>query len=160
MTTHTKDPMTTTVSSHHLGMLTDLLQLNRDAVAGFEAAATRASNPRLVALLERARGERAAAATALEPLIRAAGGDPGPELSVSGTLHRTWMKLRETFSTDGDTALILEVERAEDEIKDAYERAMAMTLPPSLKAIVASQAKEVFAVHDTFSDLKHGRTTL
>jgi uncharacterized protein (TIGR02284 family) len=162
MTTTTNTPTTTTtsISSAHVGLLNDLLQLNRDSAEGFTKAAELATSPKFKKILEGARVERVAAARALEPLVRAAGGTPEKDLSVSGTLHRTWMKVRETLSPDGDKALILEVERAEDEMKDAYTTAMAKGLPPMIASVIAPQAKQVLKVHDLFSDLKHGRTSL
>lgn len=163
MTTTTNTPSTTNmtgISSAHVGLLNDLLQLNRDSAEGFAKAAELATSPKLKTILEGARVERAANARALEPLVRAAGGTPEKDLSVSGTLHRTWMKVRETLSPDGDKALILEVERAEDEMKEAYTNAMKKQLPPAISNVLATQSTQVFKVHDIFSDLKHGRTSL
>lgn len=162
MTTTTKTPTntSTSISSAHVGLLNDLLQLNRDSVEGFTKAIEWATSPKLKATFESALAERRAAVAALEPLVRAAGGVPDKTLSVSGTLHRTWMKVRESFAANGDNALILEVERAEDEMRDAYVDAMKLPLPAMVKDVIAAQSKQVLAVHDTFRDLKHGRTAL
>jgi uncharacterized protein (TIGR02284 family) len=159
-TTNTPTNTTTSISSAHVGLLNDLLQLNRDSVEGFTKAIEWATSPKLKAICQSALTERQAAVLALEPLVRAAGGFPDKSLSVSGALHRTWMKVRESVSPNGDEALILEVERAEDEMRDAYVAAMKQALPPMLKDVIAAQSKEVLAVHDTFCDLKHGRRTL
>lgn len=159
-TTNTQGTTSTGISSAHVGLLNDLLQLNRDSVEGFVKAKDLATSAKLKALLDGARVERTSAVKALEPLVRAAGGTPEKELSVSGTLHRTWMKIREKLSPDGDKALIMEVERAEDEMKEAYQKAMQTSLPSAIKTVIDAQALQVFAVHDAFSDLKHGRTTL
>jgi uncharacterized protein (TIGR02284 family) len=159
-TTNTPTKKMSGISSAHVGLLNDLLQLNRDSAEGFTKAAEMAKSPKLKAILEGARVERTAAARAIEPLVRAAGGTPEKELSVSGSLHRTWMKVRETLSPNGDKALILEVERAEDEMKEAYTNAMSTQLPPPIADVITAQSKQVFKVHDVFSDLKHGRTSL
>lgn len=170
MTTTTNTPMTNTidtpnntmsgVSSAHVEFLNDLLQLNRDSAEGFAKAAELATSPKLKKICEDARTERTAFAKEIEPLVRAAGGTPDKDLSVSGSLHRTWMKVRETLSPDGDKALIREVERAEDEMKEAYTKAMSRQLPPAITNVVTEQSKQVFRVHDLFSDLKHGRTSI
>ncbi len=162
MTTTTNTPGTTPtgISSAHAGLLNDLLQLNRDSAEGFAKAKDLATSAKLKTLFESARVERTAAVKALEPLVRAAGGTPEKDLSVSGGLLRTWMKIREKLSPDGDKALIMEVERAEDEMKEAYQKAMQTSLPSAVKTVIEVQAHQVFAVHDAFSDLKHGRTTL
>ncbi|MEZ4377016.1 MAG: PA2169 family four-helix-bundle protein [Gemmatimonadales bacterium] len=159
-TTNTSSTTPTGISSAHVGLLNDLLQLNRDSAEGFAKAKELATSPKLKTLLDGARVERTSAARALEPLVRAAGGTPEKDLSVSGSLHRTWMKVREKLSPDGDKALIMEVERAEDEMKEAYQQAMQQSLPSAIKTVIDVQARQVFAVHDAFSDLKHGRTSL
>lgn len=170
MTTTTNTPMTNTtnsthntvsgVSSAHVEMLNDLLQLNRDSAEGFAKAAGLATSPKLRKIFDDARSERTGFANEIEPLVRAAGGMPDKDLSVSGSLHRTWMKVRETLSPDGDKALILEVERAEDEMKEAYTKAMSKQLSPAITTVLAPQSKQVFRVHDVFSDLKHGRANI
>jgi len=159
-TTNTSSTTPTGISSAHVGLLNDLLQLNRDSAEGFAKAKELATSLKLKTLLDGARVERTSAARALEPLVRAAGAEPEKDLSVSGSLHRTWMKVREKLSPDGDKALIMEVERAEDEMKEAYQQAMQQSLPSAIKTVIDVQARQVFAVHDAFSDLKHGRTSL
>ena len=159
-TTNTPTKNMSGISSAHVGLLNDLLQLNRDSAEGFTKAAEMAKSPKLKTIFEGARVERASAAREIEPLVRAAGGTPEKELSVSGSLHRTWMKVREALSPNGDKALILEVERAEDEMKEAYTNAMSKQLPPAIADVITAQSKQVFKVHDLFSDLKHGRTSL
>ncbi|MCL4864504.1 MAG: PA2169 family four-helix-bundle protein [Gemmatimonadales bacterium] len=167
MTTTTNTPGTSTpntaptgISSAHAGLLNDLLQLNHDSAEGLAKAKELATSAKLKTLFDGARTERMSAVQALEPLVRAAGGKPDKDLSVSGSLRRTWMKIRETLSPDGDKALIMEVERAEDEMKEAYQEAMRKPLPPAIKPVIEAQARQVFAVHDTFSNLKHGRSSL
>lgn len=159
-TTIKTSPTTTGISSAHVGLLNDMLQLNRDSAEGFAKASELAESSKLKTILDGARMERDKAARALEPLVRAAGGTPEKELSLSGTLNRTWMKVREALSPDGDKSLILEVERAEDGMKEAYGDALKEQLPPAVHSVLAVQANQVQAVHDTFSDLKHGRATL
>ncbi len=159
-TTNTSGNMMAGVSSAHVEMLNDLLQLNRDSAEGFAKAAELATSPKLKAMCMEAGAGRTTFATEIEPLVRAAGGTPEKDLSVSGSLHRTWMKVRETLSPNGDKALILEVERAEDEMKEAYTKAMAKQLPPTIMDVIKAQSTQVFRVHDLFSDLKHGRASL
>lgn len=158
MTTTT--PNLAGISSAHAGMLNDLLELNRDSVEGFAKAKELAASPKLKKICASAEMERRAQVTELEPLVRAAGGRPEQDGSAKGTLHRTWLKVREALTPDSDTALINEAERGEDEIRDAYVDALKKPLPPTLKNVIEMQAKQVMATHDTFSDLKHGRVTL
>jgi uncharacterized protein (TIGR02284 family) len=158
MTTTT--PNLAGISSAHAGMLNDLLELNRDSVEGFAKTKELAESPKLKQICASAEMERRAQVAQLEPLVRAAGGRPEKDGSAKGTLHRTWLKVREALTPDSDKALVNEAERGEDEIRDAYVDAMKQPLPPTLKSVIEMQAKQVMAVHDTFSDLKHGRVAL
>ncbi len=147
-------------SKDHANMLNDLLELNRDSVEGFTKAGELAESPALKKICVSAAAERREQVRELEPLVRAEGENPEKEGTVRGTLHRTWLAVREALSPNGDEALINEAERGEDEIKEAYMDAMKEPLPTEWKGVIEKQAKQVLAVHDTFSDLKHGRTTL
>lgn len=158
MTTTT--PNLAGVSSEHADMLNDLLELNRDSVEGFANVKEKAESPKLKQICAAAEAERRVQVRELEPLVRAAGERPEKDGSAKGTLHRTWLKVREALSPDGDKALINEAERGEDEIKDAYMDAMKQPLPPTLKSVIEKQSRQVLAIHDTFSDLKHGRVAL
>ncbi len=153
-------PTTTGISSAHVELLNDMLQLNRDSAEGFAKAFELAESAKLKSILSGARMERETAAREIEPLVRAAGGTPEKDLSISGSLNRTWMHVREALSPNGDKSLISEVERAEDGMKDSYADALKKQLPPAVMNVLSVQATQVRAVHDTFSDLKHGRATL
>ncbi|MEO8478210.1 MAG: PA2169 family four-helix-bundle protein [Gemmatimonadota bacterium] len=159
-TTIKTSPTTTGISSAHVELLNDMLQLNRDSAEGFAKASELAASAKLKTIMNGARMERETAARAIEPLVRAAGGTPDKDLSISGSLNRTWMHVREAFSPNGDKALINEIERAEDSMKEAYADALKKQLPPAVMSVLKVQANQVQAVHDTFSDLKHGRATL
>lgn len=144
----------------HADTLNDLLELNRDSVEGFTKAGELAESPALKKICASAAAERREQVRELEPLVRASGENPEKDGTARGTLHRTWLAVREALSPNGDEALINEAERGEDEIKDAYMDALKEDLPQSLRLVVERQSKQVLAIHDTFSDLKHGRISL
>jgi uncharacterized protein (TIGR02284 family) len=158
--------MTTTSASHadlskaHADLLNDLLELNRDSIEGFAKAKELADSPALKKICASAETERRAQVRELEPLVRAEGEKVEKDGTARGTLHRTWLTVREALSPNGDEALINEAERGEDEIKEAYMEALKEPLPTEWRGVIEKQAKQVFAIHDTFSDLKHGRITL
>ncbi len=138
-------------------LLNGLLALNRDAEEGFEKAAELAESTTLKGLFERARQERASFARALRPLVKDAGGEPDDDGTLDGSMHRVWMQVRQKLSPKGDKALVNECERAEDEAVKAYRRALDADLPAPVHAVLDVQAQRVFAIHDTLSDMKHGR---
>ena len=144
-------------SDRRAELLNGLLALNHDAREGYAKAAELAESTTLKGLFERAMLERAAFARALRPLVKDAGGDPDDDGTLDGSMHRLWMQVREKLSSDGDTALVNECERAEDQAVKAYRRALDADLPAPIHAVLDLQAKRVFAVHDALSDMKHGR---
>lgn len=148
------------LSKDHADLLNDLLELNRDSVEGFAKAKELAESPALKKICGSAEMERREQVRELEPLVRAEGENPEKSGTARGTLHRTWLAVREALSPNGDEALINEAERGEDEIKEAYMEAMKEQLPVEWRGVIEKQAKQVLAIHDTFSDLKHGRISL
>src|SRR5450830_945183 len=79
-----------------ISTLNDLIQTSKDGEEGFrvcaEDAAQRDAQFKL-AFEERSRG-CAAAASELQELVRALGGDPAKHGSISGSMHRQWVNIK------------------------------------------------------------------
>lgn len=148
------------ISKNNTDLLNDLLQLNRDSIEGFAKAKELAESPALKKICGSAEMSRREQVRELELLVRVKGEKVGKDGTARGTLHRTWLAVREALSPNGDEALINEAERGEDEIKEAYMEAMKEPLPAEWRGVIERQSRQVLAIHDTFSDLKHGRITL
>lgn len=73
-----------------------------------------------------------------------------------GSIHRAFQSLREVVSTKDDTAIVAEIERGEDYLKDKFEVALKSdTLAPANREAVSAAWLSVKAGHDEMSQLKH-----
>jgi uncharacterized protein (TIGR02284 family) len=92
--------------------------------------------------------------------LSAAVGQTGNELetgnSVSGTLHRTWLDVKATFSGHDRKAILSECERGEDAIKKAYRDALTEDngLSQEQASLIATQQQVINEGHDTIKALR------
>lgn len=140
-----------------LERLNGLIELNRDAEAGFALAADRAVSPKLKQLFDHLRQQRTGFAEALAALVEQMGGEPARRGTLAGGAHRKWMELREILAPNGDRALVHECEGAEDASVAAYRLGLDAGLPVETHELLEYQARQIFSSHDLLSDIKHGR---
>ncbi len=76
------------------------------------------------------------------------GGAPKEGGSVSGTLHRGWMNIKEAVTGGSDRAIVAEAERGEDVALDRYQDALNADLPSPVRSTVQRQYTEVRQAHD------------
>lgn len=74
--------------------------------------------------------------------------------SVAGTLHRSWMALRDALSGDDPYAILAAAEQGEDHAVAEYKRALQSEVPPSVKTVLERQFDEVRHAHDRVRDLR------
>ncbi|MFM6932436.1 MAG: PA2169 family four-helix-bundle protein [Novosphingobium sp.] len=127
-----------------------------DSVEGYQKSAGDVENPRYAELFNARARERQHAITGLQAAVAAEGGNPEDDGSVMGTVHRAFQSLREVVSTRDDAAIIAEIERAEDYLKEKFEAAQRHTdLSPQARDAVSKAWESVRAGHDEMSALKH-----
>src|SRR5437763_9520458 len=109
--------------------LNDLIETSLDGESGFQTCADYTQNPTLKTFfLEKAERCREGAAQ-LQQLIRQMGGDPDRQGSMSGGMHRFWMKIKASIIGLDDQEILAECERGEDAAKQSYEEALREDLP-------------------------------
>ena len=137
--------------------LNSLITTTIDSAVGFERAAEDAESGRFTEFFRSFGQERRAVVSQLQAQVRALGGEPNDDGSLTADLHRRWMDLRAAISGDGgDEAVIAEVERGEDHIKSKYESALKEDeLAPETLAVIREAYQSVRAGHDQASQLKH-----
>lgn len=140
--------------THDNAKLDDLIVTLIDSVKGFEHSADKAEAARYRDFFLDMAGERRDAVTALQAASRAEGGSPADYGSAAATLHRRIEDLRVALG-GGDAAIVREVERGEDYLKEEFERVLADDrMSPAAMAAVREAYGSVRRGHDKASALK------
>jgi uncharacterized protein (TIGR02284 family) len=139
-----------------ISTLNDLIETSKDGEQGFKACVEDASDrhPQLKTMLaDRQRG-CAAAASELQDLVRAQGGDPATGSSVGGALHRGWLNVRTAITGKDDETVLNECERGEDVAVKSYRKALGKDLPANIRLVVERQYQGVLRNHDQIKALR------
>jgi uncharacterized protein (TIGR02284 family) len=143
-------PMANTTS-----ILNDLIETSKDGEKGFLMSAENAKDPELKALFRQRAEDCARGATELQSIVSRMGGDPEKSGSVAGAVHRGWVNLKASMSTEDDLSILEEVERGEDVAKASYKKALeSEDLSPDVRAIVQKQYDGVLRNHDQMRALR------
>jgi uncharacterized protein (TIGR02284 family) len=135
--------------------LDDLITTTLDSVRGFEESAQNAPDGRFTSFFREMASERREVVSQLQAHSRSLGGSPTEQGSVAAAIHRRWEDLRAALG-GGDKAVIQEVERGEDYLKQEYERAMNDTnVSEATRAVITTAYASVRRGHDRARDLKH-----
>jgi len=137
-----------------ISKLDDLIHTVIDSINGFERSAEDSPDGRFASFFRDMARERREVVATLQARSRALGGSPTDQGSAAAMLHRRWEDLRAALG-GGDKAVIQEVERGEDYLKEEFERAMNDTnLSEETRAVIRSCYDSVRRGHDTARDLK------
>ena len=137
-----------------LSKLDDLITTTIDSIRGFENSAENAPESRYASFFRDMARERREVVAQLQAHSRSLGGSPTEQGSAAAMVHRVWEDLRAALG-GGDAAVIKEVERGEDYLKEEYERAMRDTnVSEETRAVIERCYASVRRGHDTASMLK------
>ncbi len=143
-------------TDHDIHVLNSLIKTTLDSRKGFLDAADDAENTQYASEFAAFAEERSQAASLLQAEVRRLGGNPEDDSSFLAAAHRTFMDLKQLFVSRDDKAIVQEVERGEDYIKEKYEAALSDNeLSPSARNVVEQAYQSVRAGHDRARDLKH-----
>lgn len=143
-------------NSDVISVLNDLIQTSKDGEEGFRTCAEDAEQRDVQfksMFEERSRG-CAEAASELQELVRALGGEPIKHGSVSGSMHRQWLNIRSLITGKDDEAVLNECERGEDAAVKTYRDALQKDLPANIRLVVERQYQGVLANHDRVRSLR------
>lgn len=107
--------------------LQELLEKNYDAEKGFKKAMEHAKKPDIKRFLKEQAVMHNHFATELDSALRRLNVEPKEKGSVTGSLHRTWMDIKTTFTKDDDEAVLEECLRAEKAALKEYENKLEKT---------------------------------
>jgi uncharacterized protein (TIGR02284 family) len=129
-----------------------------DSITGFEDAASNLDgSSRLQQLFRERASERQRVVEDLRAEVRRLGGNPEDDGSFLGKTHQRFVDLKAAVMGRDEKAIINEVERGEDYLKEKFETALnSADLSGESRAVVERAYQSVRSGHDQVSALKHG----
>src|SRR5207237_8704039 len=89
--------------------------------------------------------------------VRRLVGEPETGGSFTGKTHQAWLGLKTAITGRDDKAIVNEVERGEDYLKEKFETALSSgDLSGDSRSVVERCYQSVRTGHDQMSRLKHG----
>ena len=153
--------MTDNIRQDEITTLNTLITTLIDSVTGFEdSAANIEGSSRLQQLFRERASERRQVVEELRGEVRRLGGNPEDDGSFLGKAHQRFLDLKSVVTGRDEQAIINEVERGEDYLKDKFETALnSGALSGESRAVVERAYQSVRSGHDQVSALKHGLET-
>jgi len=143
--------------SDTISTLNTLIATTIDSITGYEESAQNIDNDRFRQIFRQRANERQQVVESLRAEVRRLGGNPEDDGSFLGKAHQRFEDLKAAVTGRDEKAIINEVERGEDYLKDKFETALnSDTLDGESRAVVERCYQSVRSGHDQMSQLKHG----
>jgi uncharacterized protein (TIGR02284 family) len=143
-------------TDHDISTLNSLIATTIDSIEGYSESAKDAESSRFSSIFLDRAAERRQALTALQTEVTRLGGNPEDDGSTLGAAHHLFVNLKSAITGKDDKAVINEVERGEDYIKEKFEAALADTeLSPQVRDVIREAYVSVRKGHDQIRDIKH-----
>jgi len=118
--------------------LNELLVKNYDAEKGYIDACKNVESSDLKMFFKRRASERSNFAKELRTEILQYGQVPEDSGSFKGAMHRNWMNLKSTFSSNDEQAILEEAIRGEEASLEEYNKLITeKNLPPTIDGLIA-----------------------
>ena len=152
--------MNDTRHSDEIGTLNTLIATTIDSVTGYENSAKDIDNQRFAEIFRERANERQQVVEQLRSEVRRLGGNPEDDGSFMGKTHQRFEDLKAAVTGKDEKAIVNEVERGEDYLKEKFETALnSDTLSGESRSVVERCYQSVRSGHDQMSQLKHGMET-
>lgn len=152
--------MTDHVHSDEVSTLNTLIATTIDSINGYENSAKDIDNHRFAEIFRERANERQRVVEDLRGEVRRLGGEPEDGGSFMGKTHQRFEDMKAAIMGGDDKAIINEVERGEDYLKEKFETALnSDTLTGDSRSVVERCYQSVREGHDQMSQLKHGMET-
>lgn len=143
-----------------ISTLNTLIATTIDSVTGYEDSASNIDNQRFAEIFRQRANERQQIVEQLREEVRRLGGDPEDGGSFMGKAHQRFEDMKAAITGRDEKAIINEVERGEDYLKDKWQTALQSgELKGESHDLVERLYQSVKAGHDQMSQLKHGMET-
>ena len=138
--------------SEEISTLNTLIATTIDSITGYENSAKDIDNQRFAEIFRQRADERQRVAEELRAEVRRLGGDPEDSGSFLGKTHQRFEDLKAAVTGRDEKAIINEVERGEDYLKDKYETALnSGALSGEARSVVERCYQSVRSGHDQMS---------
>ena len=149
--------MDSSSNSGAISTLNTLISTTIDSITGYEDSATNIENERFREIFRERASERQRVVEDLRAEVCRLGGDPDDSGSFLGKAHQRFEDLKAAVTGRDEKAIINEVERGEDYLKDKFETALnGNDLTGESRQVVEQAYQSVRSGHDQISQLKHG----
>ena len=140
-----------------ISTLNSLITTTIDSINGYEDSARNIDNERFREKFRTCANDRQQVVEDLRAEVRRLGGEPEEGGSFLGKAHQRFEDLKAAVTGRDEKAIINEVERGEDYLKEKFETALdSDSLSGESRAVVERCYQSVRAGHDQMSQLKHG----
>ncbi|MCK8492800.1 MULTISPECIES: ferritin-like domain-containing protein [Spirosoma] len=137
-----------------LDQLNRLLTRSHDAEKGYQEASENVKDTELKSLFLTQSRQRGEFAMELDREIRTLGGEPDGSTSFVADLHRAWINIKSTFSSDDDKATVEECKRGDHEAIDDYNSVLQETdLVASTRELLLRQKQSIESAHASMARL-------
>lgn len=141
-----------------LGILNDLIRINKDRVVGYEKAIDelKGDDADLSALFQRYISESRQYSQELTTEVSRLGGNPADSTTNSGKVYRVWMDLKASVTGHDRKTILDNCEFGEDAAQKAYDTALNsdVELEPSLRDLIVRQKASLKSGHDEIKRLR------
>ena len=142
---------------NEISTLNTLIATTIDSINGYEDAAGHSEAGRFQQMFRERASERQRVVEDLRAEVRRLGGEPEDSGSFLGKTHQAFFGLKSAITGRDEKAIINEVERGEDYIKEKFETALnSGDLSSETRALVERCYQSIRTGHDQMSHLKHG----
>ena len=143
--------------SETITTLNTLIATTIDSVNGYEDSAQNIDNERFREIFRERASERQEVVQKLREEVRRLGGNPEDDGSFMGKAHQRFEDLKAAITGRDEKAIVNEVERGEDYLKEKFETALEKgDLTGDSRSTVEQCYQTVRRGHDQISQLKHG----
>ena len=145
----------TTENSTVANVLNDLIETCKDGEYGFRTCAEGVKDASLKQVFEKRAQDCASGAAELQRLVGQYGGKAEDSGSLTGAVHRGWVKVVDALTGSSDKAILDECERGEDAALARYRAALKKDdLPADVRALITRQQEGVQRNHDQIKSLR------
>src|ERR671920_286889 len=135
--------------SETISTLNTLIATTIDSITGYEDSAQNIDNERFREIFRQRANERQQVVEQLRTEVRRLGGDPEDSGSFLGKTHQRFEDLKAAVTGRDDQAIINEVERGEDYLKEKFETALSSgDLSSETRSAVEQAYQSVRQGHD------------